>query len=76
LGLTRYVSLASISGSFTLPFAAWITGESTKLIIITAAMAVLAIYKHKANIQRLLQGTENRFVFKKAQSAALPKHTS
>src|SRR5436190_3074115 len=58
--LSRYVSLASIAASATLPFATWLTGCSSTLIIITSAMTVLAIYKHKSNIQRLLQGTENR----------------
>lgn len=59
-GLTRFVSLASICASFTLPFADWLTGGSPTMIGITAAMAGLAIYKHKANIQRLLKGTESR----------------
>ena len=58
---SRYVSLASILASLALPFAAWATGESTTLIAITAAMAALAVYKHRSNIQRLLKGTENRF---------------
>jgi glycerol-3-phosphate acyltransferase PlsY len=58
--LGRYVSLASIAASAALPFATWLTGGSLTLVIITAAMAVLAIYKHKSNIQRLLQGTESR----------------
>lgn len=57
-GLTRYVSLASIAASFTLPFAVWFTGGSTTLIAITAGLAALAIYKHRANLQRLLAGTE------------------
>lgn len=58
--LTRYVSLASISASFTLPFAAWLTGESLTMVTVTAGMATLAIYKHRSNIQRLLAGTESR----------------
>ena len=60
LGLTRYVSLASVSASFSLPFATWITGGSFTMIAITAAMTALAIYKHKSNIHRLLHGTETR----------------
>ncbi len=60
LALTRFVSLASICASFALPFATWLTGRSPTLIVITALMAALAIYKHKSNIQRLLNGTENR----------------
>lgn len=58
--VSRYVSLASIAASAALPFAAWLTGSSSTLVIITGAMTVLAIYKHKSNIRRLLQGTENR----------------
>jgi acyl phosphate:glycerol-3-phosphate acyltransferase len=62
---SRYVSLASILAAFVLPFAVWLTGKSTTLIAITAAMTTLGIYRHKANIQRLLKGTENRIGGKK-----------
>lgn len=58
--LTRYVSVGSLVASFTLPFACWATGESWTKIIVTGAMGAMAIYKHKANIQRLLNGTESR----------------
>jgi glycerol-3-phosphate acyltransferase PlsY len=60
LALTRYVSLASICASATLPFAAWITGETFTMVAITGGLTALAIYKHKANIRRLLNGTESR----------------
>ena len=59
--LTRYVSLASIAASLALPFATWLTRHHLLLTIITGAMAALAIYRHRANIQRLIHGTENRF---------------
>ena len=62
--LTRYVSLASIVAAFTLPFATWIYYNNWTLSIVTAAMAALAIYKHRGNIQRLLKGTESRISFK------------
>jgi acyl phosphate:glycerol-3-phosphate acyltransferase len=71
--LSRYVSLASISAAFTLPFAAWTFGESRTIIVVTAALAALAIYKHKANIQRLLNGTENRIGAKRGLSADAKK---
>ena len=58
---SRYVSLASIGAAFILPFATWITTKNFTLIVVTAAMAAMAIYKHRSNIQRLLQGTEHRF---------------
>jgi glycerol-3-phosphate acyltransferase PlsY len=58
--LTRYVSLASIGAAFALPFATWLTGRSGTLIVITVALAAMAIYRHRSNIERLLNGTENR----------------
>ncbi len=63
--ITRYVSLASIAGAFVLPFAAWWFGRSARMIIVGAIIGGLAIYKHRANIKRLLSGTENRFGKKK-----------
>ena len=68
--LTRYVSLASVCASAMLPVAAWLTHESLAMIAVMVGMAALAIYKHRANIQRLLHGTENRISFKKTASPA------
>ena len=63
--LTRYVSMASISAAFALPFATWLTHQSALRVIVTACMGALAIYKHRPNIERLIKGTESRFVFGK-----------
>ena len=73
--LTRYVSLASILASFTLPFATWVVGKGSTLIIVTAALAALAIYRHKGNIRRLVDGTENRIRFKRASASDAMKPT-
>jgi glycerol-3-phosphate acyltransferase PlsY len=70
--LTRYVSLGSICGSATLPFAQWFTSHNPIMTGVTTAMAALAIYKHRANIKRLLNGTENRISFKKRPPAEPP----
>jgi acyl phosphate:glycerol-3-phosphate acyltransferase len=67
--VTRFVSVASIVAAAVLPFATWLTTHDLILTAVTSAMAALAIYKHKANIQRLLIGTENRFDFKKKDTA-------
>lgn len=73
---TRFVSLASICAAFALPLATWLTGGTFTMIAITSAMTVLAIYKHKSNIRRLLAGTENRLVGKKTPPASgTPKAT-
>ena len=67
--LTRYVSVGSLAASFTLPFATWFTTKDLRLTLVTGAMGVLATYKHKGNIQRLLNGTEPRLGQKKAEVA-------
>jgi glycerol-3-phosphate acyltransferase PlsY len=67
--VTRYVSLASILAAFTLPFAAWLTDGSYRMIGIAALVGGLAIYKHRTNIQRLLNGTEHRFGHKKTTAS-------
>jgi len=73
--LTRYVSLASIAASLTLPVATWLTGQSLALILVTSGMTVLAVYKHRANIQRLLKGTESRLSLKKLSTPQAPNQS-
>jgi len=64
--LTRYVSVGSIAGAIALPATVWaMTPHNLFLGIVTTALGVLAIYKHKSNIQRLMAGTENRLGQKK-----------
>ncbi|MGO8700576.1 MAG: glycerol-3-phosphate 1-O-acyltransferase PlsY [Limisphaerales bacterium] len=60
--LTRYVSLASIAAALILPFAVWYWNKSGTMTAVMAALSLLAIYKHRENLRRLLNGTENRFV--------------
>jgi acyl phosphate:glycerol-3-phosphate acyltransferase len=69
--LTRYVSLSSIAASITLPIAVWITGGSLTYIGIITALALLALYKHRTNLQRLLDGTEPRVGRSRAKSSSL-----
>ncbi len=59
--LSRYVSLASLAAALVLPLAAWLTGSSPRMIGIAGLVGALAVYKHRSNIRRLLNGTENRF---------------
>jgi glycerol-3-phosphate acyltransferase PlsY len=65
---TRYVSVASIAAAVALPTAVWLTQKSLLLSIVTTVLGVMAIYKHKANIQRLRAGTESRVNFKKEKN--------
>jgi acyl phosphate:glycerol-3-phosphate acyltransferase len=66
---TRYVSIGSMAAAFALPFATWFTtGHNVGLTVVMAAIGALAILKHRKNIQRLLNGTENRIQFKKKEA--------
>jgi glycerol-3-phosphate acyltransferase PlsY len=65
IAATRYVSLASIAAALVLPFAVWFWNGSPTMTCVMSALSLLAIYKHKANIQRLLKGAENRVGKKK-----------
>jgi len=64
---TRYVSLGSIAAAVVLPCAIWIesrvlgTTRPTALTLAAAVIAVAVVLRHRANIGRLLNGTENRF---------------
>lgn len=62
--LTRYVSLGSIVAAALFPpvFFAMQRDQATPLVIaMIAAVSVLIIAKHAANIRRLISGTESRF---------------
>lgn len=67
--LGRYVSLASIAAAAALPAAAWILPHGLPLRVIATTIGALAIFKHRANIQRLLAGTENRVGGRKEKAA-------
>jgi glycerol-3-phosphate acyltransferase PlsY len=65
----RYVSLGSIVAALSLPFANHLTRkywfERWKapwiVTVFLAVAAVLVIWRHQANIRRLLAGTEKKF---------------
>ena len=65
--LTRYVSLGSIIGAFLFPFVEILLGRNTETIVFSAIIAVLIIVMHRANVKRLLSGTESKFSFSKKQ---------
>ena len=62
----RYVSLASISAAAAMPlliYLLWAPHHAPPLIVTFGALAaaVIIIFKHDANIQRLVQGEEPKF---------------
>lgn len=58
--LTKYVSLASIIAAAAVPVCAFIWELPDYYMAFSIAAAVFVIYRHKANIGRLLNGTESR----------------
>lgn len=57
----RYVSLASIAAAVVLPPIVTLVNGKPLVIAMTAFIALLVVYKHRENIQRLRAGTESRF---------------
>jgi len=64
LAVTRYVSLASIVGSLLVPLFFWLFGFDLPHIIFGLAVAALVVFRHQANIKRLLSGTEPKLKFR------------
>lgn len=58
--LTRYSSLAALLAAVAAPVAAALLGVTDAALLIVMAMSVLLILRHRANISRLLAGTESR----------------
>ena len=63
--LTRYVSLGSMVGVISFTIGAIIARGFWPIGFWAAALSALCCWRHKANIQRLLNGTENKFEPKK-----------
>lgn len=67
--LGRYVSLASIVAALVVAILGWVLYDTdTPRHLLPSVLTVLAglvILRHRANVGRLLKGTENRFHFRK-----------
>ena len=58
----RYISLGSIFCATTIPvLIAFFRSDSQAYFIMSVIIAALILYRHQANISRLLQGTENKW---------------
>lgn len=79
---SHYVSLASITGAFVYPFSQlilrygfdWYIDGS--IIIFSSVISLTIIIKHKGNINRLLNGTENRVESFKLSEGRLKKEST
>lgn len=61
--LTRYVSLGSLWAGASFPFISWYCYPDPVIIVLAFACGGLVVWQHRANIKRLLSGTENKFSF-------------
>jgi glycerol-3-phosphate acyltransferase PlsY len=58
VAIWRYVSVGSILAAVLVPVLAAALAYPTPLVYAAAAIAGLVLYKHRSNVQRLLQGRE------------------
>ena len=68
----RYVSLGSISAAAAMPLLVyffWAPGHAPPLVVTfgTLFTAALVVFKHEANLQRLVEGTEPKLTFGKSR---------
>jgi glycerol-3-phosphate acyltransferase PlsY len=66
---TRYSSLAAIVAAVAAPLAAWYLEGVGPVLAAVAAMSLLLIARHRANIAKLLRGEESRIGDRKAMEA-------
>ena len=58
---TKYVSLGSCWAGASFPFATWFVFWDPILLVLSAVMGGLILWKHRENIKRLLAGNESKF---------------
>ena len=58
--MTRYVSLGSVVAGFLTPILAALYGYPMEYVLFTVIAAILVIVRHRENIKRLMNGTENK----------------
>jgi len=58
--MTGYVGLSTVLASFSLIPSAWAMNNNT-LMVFSLILALFILFTHRANMRKLLNGTENRF---------------
>lgn len=61
VALTRYISLGSVLAALSAPLLILLLNLPQPIFLATLFIAMLVIWRHRSNIKRLLDGTENRF---------------
>lgn len=61
VSITRYISLGSVLAAMSAPLLILMLSHPQPIFLSTLFIAMLVIWRHRANIRRLLDGTESRF---------------
>ncbi len=61
LGSTGYVGLATVLAGASLPLWAWWVEAASPRLVFAIGVALLLVFTHRSNLQRVLRGTELRF---------------
>ncbi len=67
--LTRYVSLGSVAAAASFPVTSAVIYRDGLITLFGVFLGGLVIWKHRANIARLVKGTESRFTLHKKKPA-------
>ena len=71
LKFTGYVSLASMAGALAFPIGVVLLLENRPVLATMGGIiAAFIVFTHRANVKRLLEGTENRFNTRKQKGGA------
>jgi glycerol-3-phosphate acyltransferase PlsY len=68
--VTRYSSVASLISVALIPVLALLTGYPWEIVAFTIVLAVSIVALHRANIRRLLSGTEPRLSFRRGSASS------
>jgi acyl phosphate:glycerol-3-phosphate acyltransferase len=60
VAITRYISLGSIAGTSALAVLSFLLGATEPVSRAAAGLALLIVWKHRGNLQRIARGTESR----------------
>ncbi|MBI2684354.1 MAG: glycerol-3-phosphate 1-O-acyltransferase PlsY [Actinobacteria bacterium] len=68
VGVTRYVSLASVAAAIAFPPLAVALGEPWPTVVFAAALSLAVLVRHGENISRLVRGQEHRIRLGRGQT--------
>ncbi|HRY13730.1 MAG TPA: glycerol-3-phosphate 1-O-acyltransferase PlsY [Syntrophomonadaceae bacterium] len=60
VGLSRYVSLGSVTAALAFPFLVLLTHQPSQYVVMAIIIAAIIVYRHRSNIERIRKGTESK----------------